>query len=134
AKRDIDLADMVSCDRCILGAGEIAGIDRLLDGDDPRAYFLVAEANEDLISRRQRLVMQPENSRMNSSRVARRRARMRDDVAALDEQLAVERDADGATGAKLSCNRRDRPALDRLDPGDLARGHDDDLVARGKMT
>ena len=54
---------------------------------------------------------------------------MGDDVAALDEQFAVERDADRAAGGLAAGDRRQRPALDRLDLGDLAGGHDDDLVA-----
>ncbi|MHC2751218.1 hypothetical protein ACVIWV_006672 [Bradyrhizobium diazoefficiens] len=54
---------------------------------------------------------------------------MRDDVAALDEQFAVERDTDRAARALPSGNRRRRPALDRLDLGDLAGRHDHDLVA-----
>src|SRR5258707_8875955 len=40
---------------------------------------------------RQRLVMQPENARAQPARIARACARMRDDIAALDEQFAIER-------------------------------------------
>ena len=54
---------------------------------------------------------------------------MGDDVAALDEQFAVERDADRAAGALAALERRHRPALDGLDLRDLAGGHDDDFVA-----
>jgi len=58
---------------------------------------------------------------------------MGDDVAALDEQLAVQRDADRAAGALLAVHGRDRPVFDRPDLRDLARRHDDDLFARGEL-
>src|SRR6266436_7571369 len=58
---------------------------------------------------------------------------MRDDFAALEEELAIERDADRASGALPALDGRDRPAFDGLDLCDLAGRHDDDLVARGEM-
>ena len=83
-------------------------------------------------SGRQRLVVQPENARANPARIARAASDMGDHVAAFDEQFAIERDADRSARGLLARDRRSRPALDGSDPGDLARGHDDDLVAGGE--
>ena len=79
------------------------------------------------------LVVQPENARANPAGVARAAADMGDDVATLDKEFAVERDADRASRGLNLIDRRYRPALDAPDLRDLARGHDDDLVAGGKM-
>src|SRR5262245_20477559 len=125
---------MIARDRLRLGVGEFAGVDRLFDRDDAGAALAGAEADQDLIALRQRLVVQPEDPGANSPRVARRGAGMRDDIAALDEQFAVERDADRTAGAMAAVKRRYRPALHRLDLGDLAGGHDDDFVAGLEMT
>src|SRR6185369_7652941 len=86
-------------------------------------------ADQQLVALGERLVVQPEDPRSQTARLARRGADMRDDVAALDEQFAVERDADRAPRALPSRDRRYRPAFNRLDPGDLAGRHDHDLVA-----
>src|ERR1700738_3461981 len=80
------------------------------------------------------LVVQPENARANPPGVARAVSDMGDDIAALDKQFAVERDADRSPGAVRALDRRRRPALDGPDPGDLARRHDDDLVAGSQMS
>ena len=101
-QRDIDLADMVARDRLGLHAREFAGIDGLLDRDHGGAGFPGAEPDQDRGARRQRLVVQPENPRAKPAGVARAAADMGDDVAALDEQFAVERDADRAAGG-LRC-------------------------------
>ena len=108
---------------------ELAGIDRLLDGDDGGAAFLRPAADQQLVTLGERLVVQPEDARAQPPRLARGGVGMGDDVAALDEQFAVERDADRAARALPARDRRHRPALDRLDLGDLAGRHDHDLVA-----
>ncbi len=107
----------------------LARIDRLLDRHHGGAAFLRPAAHQQLVALGERLVVQPEDARAQAPRLARRAVRMRDDVAAFDEQFAVERDADRAAGALTTCDRRHRPALDRLDPGDLAGRHDHDLIA-----
>src|ERR1700739_2606486 len=58
---------------------------------------------------------------------------MGDDVATLDKEFAVERDADGASRGLTLIDRRHRPALDAPDLRELALGHDHDLVAGGEM-
>ena len=70
-QRDVDFADMIARDRLGLRVGEFAGIDGLLDRDHGGAGFPRAEADQDLIALRQRLVVQPENARANSARIAR---------------------------------------------------------------
>src|SRR6185437_412795 len=132
-QRDIDFSDMIARNRLVLAARQFTGIDRLLDIDHDRARFAVGEPDQDLVALGQRLVMQPENTRPQPARVARALADMGDDVAAFDEEFAVERDADGAAGALLAVRRRQGPALDRFDFRDLAGGHDHDLIARGEM-
>ena len=59
---------------------------------------------------------------------------MSDDIATFDEQLAVERYPDGPSGRLAALHRAKRPSLDCPYLCDLARRHDDDLVAGGKMT
>src|ERR1700739_4099438 len=103
---------MVLCDRSALVAGEIAGIDGFLDRHHAGARLAGAEPDQDLVALRQGPLVQPENARAQTSRVARIFTRMRNDVAALDEELAVERDADRAPGALRRRQRRCRPALD----------------------
>ncbi|KAH2775488.1 hypothetical protein KXW38_001952, partial [Aspergillus fumigatus] len=129
-QREVDLADMIAGDRLVLFIRKRAWIDRLFDRDHIGAALASAEPHQNGIALVERLVVQPENSRADAAGVARSGSRMRDDVAALDEQFAVECDADGAARALAAFDRRERPALDRLDFRDLARGHDDDLVAR----
>ena len=63
-QRDVDLADMVASDRLRRDAFQFAGIDRLLDGDDIGTGFAGADPDQDRIARLQRLVMQPEDPRM----------------------------------------------------------------------
>src|ERR1700758_2692789 len=120
---------MVTRDRLVLAARELDGIDGLLDIDHDRAGLAVGEPDQDLVAFRQRLVMQPENARAQPAGVARAFADMGDDVAALDEQLAVERDADRAARAVDAVDGRHRPALARFDLGDLAGRHDHHLLA-----
>src|SRR5206468_6012551 len=88
--------------------------------------------DQDRVTLGERLVVQPENPRANPPRIARALPGMADHIAAFEKQFAVERDADRAAGALRAAKRRHRPALDRLDPGELAGGHDDDLIAGGK--
>src|SRR6266853_4207886 len=76
--------------------------------------------------------MQPENPRADTAGIAWAITDMSNHVAAFDEQFAVECDADRSPGALAARDRRNRPALDGLDLRDLARGHDDDLVARAE--
>ena len=133
-QRDIDLADMVARDRLRLLVGERAGIDRLLDRHHGRAGLARAETDQDLLALRQWLVVQPEDPRADAAGIARALPGMADNVAALDEQFAVERDADGAAGGLTALQRRHRPALDRFDLRNLAGGHDDDLVAGLEVT
>src|SRR5258707_3262569 len=76
--------------------------------------------------------MQPENPREDTAGIAWAISDMSNHVAAFDEQFAVECDADRSPGALAARDRRNRPALDGLDLRDLARGHDDDLVARAE--
>ena len=133
-QRDVDLADMVLRDRLVLDARQFSGINRLLDSDHRGAALPGAEPDQDLFAVGERLVVQPENARAQPAGVAWTRAGVGNHVAALDEQLAVERDADRASGALLALDRGEWPALDRLDFGDLARGHDDDLIAGGEMS
>ena len=128
-QRDVDLADMVAPDRRGADAGEFARIDGILDRNHGGAAFHRAEPHQDLVARRQRRIVQPEDARLQPPRVARRGADMRDHIAALEEQFAVERDADRTAGALRARHRRHRPAFDDLDLRDLARGHDDDFVA-----
>jgi len=62
------------------------------------------------------------------------RGRRRQDIPALDEQLAIEGDADGLTGARLArCSGlvRHRPGLDRLNDGEFCARHDPDFIANG---
>jgi hypothetical protein len=59
---------------------------------------------------------------------------MADDVAALQKQFAIQRDADGMAGMMPLPKRCRRPAFDRANFCDLAGGHDDDLVAACEMT
>ena len=120
---------MIARNRLGLLVGEFAGIDGLFDCDHAGAAFPRAEADQDLIALRQRLVVQPENPRPDPPRIARGRAHMGDDIAAFDEQFTVERDTDRAAGAVAAVDGRHRPALDRLDFCDLAGRHDDDFVA-----
>ena len=128
-QRNVDFAHVIARDRLGLGVGEFAGIDRLLDCNHAGAAFPCAEADQDLIALRQRLVVQPENPGADPSCVARCCAGMRNDVAAFDEQFAVERDADRAAGAMAARKRCHRPAFHGLDLGNLAGRHDDDFVA-----
>src|SRR5215472_16401521 len=74
-------------------------------------------------------IWSPFDSGLSCSQKIRARRRLRDDVAALDEQLTVERDADRSSGTLPALDRRDRPALHRPDLRDLARRHDHDLIA-----
>ncbi len=78
---------------------QFAGIDRLLDRDHGGARLARAEPDQDLLALGERLVMQPEDAGAQAAGVARASPDMGDDVAALDEELAVERDADRAPGA-----------------------------------
>ena len=57
---------------------------------------------------------------------------MGDDVAALDEQFAIERNSNRPPGGLHAFDGSCRPTLDGPDLGDLARRHDDDLVSGGK--
>src|SRR5581483_2224169 len=120
-------------DRAVLRIRQRAGIDRLLDRDHMSARLARAEPNKYLIAPGEGLVMQSEYPRPQPAGIARALSGVRDDVAALDEQLAVERDADRASGTLLALERRDRPTLDGFDLCDLAGRHDHDLVARSEM-
>ena len=98
-QRDVDFADVIARDRLGLGVREFAGIDGLLDRDHAGAAFPRAEPDQD---------RSPFDSGLSCSQKIRARIRrvsrgrgadMGDDVAALDEQFAVERDADRTSGA-----------------------------------
>src|SRR4029077_18054580 len=106
---------MVAADRAVLDARQFAGIDRLVDRDHDGARLARAEPNQDRCARRERLVVQPEKPGAEPARIGWAMYNTRDHIAALDEQFAVERDADRASGALPADQRRDRPAHDRLD-------------------
>src|SRR4051794_26543122 len=125
---------MIARNRLGLLVGKFAGIARLLDRDHAGPALAGAQTDQDLIALRQWLVVQPENPGADSPRIAWGRSDMRNDVAALDEQFAVERDADRASGAVAAAERRYRPAFHALDLCDLAGGHDDDFIAGSEMT
>src|SRR3569623_1902250 len=111
-------------------AGEFAGIDRLFDGDHGGAAFHRADAHENGVAGLQRRFMQPKDAGVQTARFGRRGGRLRDDVAALKEELAVERDADRAARALRAVHGGIRPAFDGPDFGNLSRRHDDALGAR----
>src|SRR5207244_975831 len=107
-QRDVDLADMIARDRLGFLVRQRAGVDRLFDRDYIGAGLAGAQPNQDGIAPGERLVVQPENAGANAAGVARAGRRMRDDVAALDEQLAVERDADRTARGLAAFDRRER--------------------------
>jgi len=62
--------------------------------------------------------------------------RRRDDVSAIDQDCAIERDADGLSGAGHARHLRafrHRPCLDRLDARALASRHDENVVIHAHM-
>ncbi len=84
-QRNVDLAHVVPRDRLGFHARQFAGIDGLLDCDHGGAGFPRAEPDQDRGTCCQCLVVQPENARANSSRIARAGSDVGDDVAAFDE-------------------------------------------------
>jgi len=85
AQRNIDLADVIARDRLGLDAREFTGINGFFDRDHGRTGFPRAKPHQDRSARHQRLVVQPEDTRMKPSRVARRASDMGDHVAPFDE-------------------------------------------------
>ena len=132
-QHQIDFAHMIAGDRLPRSCREVTGIDGLLDAVHDRTNLSRADPHHDGRARRQWLVMQPEQPGPKAPDAGRGGLRVSNDIAALNEQFAVERNPDGMPRRDGFARRTHRPAFDRLDLRLLSRRHDNDIVTHGEM-
>ena len=132
---EFDLPDVVLADDFGAIRSQQAGIHAVLDGGHHGGRLGGPDAGGEMAADGERPLVKPEHPR-TQPRCGRGRAAQRgDDVSALDENVAIERDADGLSGDRRA--RRLRacwhwPCLDRLDAGGLAGRHDEDIVTHAE--
>jgi hypothetical protein len=129
---ELDLADVVLADDLGTIGSEQPGIDRVRDRRHRAARRGRPDAGDDLAADRERSRVQPEYPCAQPLGRGRRACCGRDHVAPLDEELAIERDADGMAGRRRA--RRvggigRRPRLDGPHPRVLLARLDHDVVA-----
>ena len=108
---DFDLADMVCSDRHVGAGGQITGIDGMVDGADDAAALRGADADDDRAPIASGVSMQPEHTGAHIlAGQGGRRAASDKTWPRVDEQLAVERDADRLSRACACGGGRARPA------------------------
>src|SRR5207302_4736368 len=100
-----------------------------MDLDDLCRHFLRCEAEQIRAAAAQRLSAEPEEVAAQRGRDQRRCLDVRRDLAPLDEDLLIEREADGATGANFDGHRIDVELLDGADRGGLVRWREDQSIA-----
>ncbi len=124
-----DLGDLVGGDGGGLGAGEGLGVDDPVDGlhghrgVPGRQFQPVGRVLGQLAA------AEPEQAGAEHMRQDRRRGLVARQIAALDEDGLVERDADRLARFRLARAGAGRPGLDRLDPRGLVPRREDQRVA-----
>ena len=108
---------------------EVARVDDVLDRRDRDRGLERVELEDVLAAGRQGLVTEPEEARLEDVGLEGGFFLVAHDLAALDEDLLVEGDAEALAGARRLERLRHVPGLDRLDPRRLVRGREDDRIA-----
>src|SRR5262249_31336850 len=108
--------------------GERRRVDHAVDALDAAVDGLRGELQRIAAIAAQRLPPEPEDARLEARELAGERALRGGDVAPLDEDPLLDRDAD-RLARRRGERRRGGPALDRSDRGALAAGPEDEAIA-----
>ncbi len=124
-----DLGDRVALDQLGRPRRQIAGVDHPLDRLHRDLGLAGVELQGIAVAHRQRLAAEPEQAAAEHVALDRRVVGMGCDLAALDEDLLIERDPDRLPGLGRARLLGHAPGLDRPDLGGLVGGREQQRVA-----
>ncbi len=124
-----DLGNRIALDHIGGPRRQIAGVDHPLDRLHGDLGLAGVELERVAVADRERLAAEPEQAAAEHVALDRRMVGVGRDLAALDEDLLVERDADRLPGFGALRLLGHAPGLDRLDRGGLVGGREQQCVA-----